>query len=155
MLLKINIRNTFLLLIFSFSICSAHAEWIATGKTDKKVNYLNLPAKKIKNILVLWELTDYSSPQSYEALNEFFSSTITNTEIDCKNETFRLSAVHFYEGNMQTGKIIRSSQFPANDKNYEMFQPVIPNSQIEYSMEIACNKIKYLIKDKVLYPLNK
>ena len=147
-------KKLILFLIFLLSASSANAEWILTGTDDVKKNFLKLPAKKSQNIIMLWELNDYLSPQLYENLNTFFSSTITNTEIDCKNESFRLSSVHFYSGNMQTGKIIRSSTFSPKAKDYEMFHPVIPNSQIEYSMQIACNKIKYLIKDKILYPLN-
>jgi hypothetical protein len=149
-------KKLLLFLIFIFLISPVHAEWILTGESDTQKNFIRLPVKKVKEVVMVWDLIDYSTPQVFpqQNLENLYSSSIALTEVDCKNETFRLSASHLYSGHMQTGTIIRSSSFSAKDKNYEMFEPIIPNSQISYFMEIACNKIKYVIKDKKLYPLN-
>ena len=145
-----------ILLTLFISISSANAEWIMTGENGTQKNFIRLPVKKVKEVVMIWDLIDYSSPQVFpqKNLENLYSSSIALTEVDCKNETFRLSASHLYSGHMQTGTIISSSNFSAKDKNYEMFEPIIPNSQISYFMEIACNKIKYVIKDKKPYPLN-
>ena len=105
-------KLTLFFLIF-FMSSSLHAEWILTGENETQKNFIRLPVKKVKEFVMIWDLIDYSSPQVFPQKNSenLYSSSIALTEVDCKNETFRISASHLYSGHMQTGAIISSSNF--------------------------------------------
>jgi len=127
-------RIILFLMVILFS-SSAAAEWTLVANNGEQGVEIFVNKESIKkdgNLVTIWTLIDYESPQSVGGKNQL--STKSLDEYDCQNEQYRTLNLYWYSGHKEKGKIVYSELVPGK------MQPIIPNSVVERVWKITCGK---------------
>ena len=131
-------RKLLLATVLSVITQSAIAEWTYAGKPfdgEYKL-YIDLASIKRGEIEVtVWQLTDYAYLR--KEVNGNYKSVVEKFEYNCKNESYRVSTYFKYEGQMQTGNVIKTSKYTLQTFP---FQEIVPNSVISNVFEAVCKQ---------------
>jgi hypothetical protein len=109
-------------------------EWVAVNHNEYATGYAR-PATIVKdgNIVKMWSLVDCKAV-SYFIGGSPFISIKSHEEFDCKEKKLRTLAYSLYAGKMGGGEVVFS------DSNPGKWEPVLPDSQMEGFLNIACGK---------------
>jgi hypothetical protein len=124
-----------LLFVALMMTCSVSwADWTLAGKTDDHSFFVDKSTKrKSGNIVKMWALRDYSSPQTSGVLK--YSSTVILYAYDCKEEAAAIVSITGYVGAMGGGNVVQTETFQQREWDW---QPVMPSSVGKINWEIAC-----------------
>jgi hypothetical protein len=115
----------------------ALAEWtvIGIGTSSSDVFYADVKSKRrIGYKVKMWTLNDMKKSQILTN-GATALSQVSLGEYDCINETFKLLALNFYSGNMQTGRLLYDESY-ANPP----LEQIPPNTLIKIAWVEACGQ---------------
>ena len=113
---------------------SALAEWVEVGKSDMVTAYVSSTSIKKKGSKVkMWHMQDYLN-ENYTSDGQAYLSTKQQSEFDCSAEKVKRISFVWYSGKMGEGNSI------IIDNEQGKWVPVVPGSQGEVLLNIACRK---------------
>ena len=128
-------RKAILMMLLAGVNSSAAAEWAAIDEAETSTVYADAATiRKAGNMVRMWSLYDFTTPQSGISVNEPFLSMSNQYEYDCKDKRLRIFAVSFHSGNMAKGKVIKSATRAGDWKS------VAPGAISDLLWKIACGK---------------
>ena len=125
-------RNMAVMMLMAVLSSGAIAEWVAIGKNDMVVTYVDQSTRRQNgNLVKMWTLQDLARPKKVGKDKPYLSS-MTQFEFDCKEEQTRLLAITAYSGNMAKGEVIK------NITSTSQWSPIVPGSANQFQWEKAC-----------------
>ena len=127
-------RKVFLMLLLVVSGKAIAEEWVAVNHNKYATGYAN-PATIVKdgNIVKMWTLVDCKKMTLFIGGSPFMSIK-SQEEFDCKEKKLRTLVYTLHSVKMGEGEVIFS------DSNPRKWEPVLPDSEMEDFLKIACGK---------------
>jgi hypothetical protein len=122
-----------LMLALGLTCSSAMAGWTKVHEYTKATVYVNLATiQRDENLVKMWSMSDYKSPQ-HAHQKESFRSIKTQAEFDCNERKRRIVSITLYSGKKSDGDVVYSNAY--FDKPW---LPIVLGSLEDHEWEIAC-----------------
>ena len=127
-------KRLLITLLLAVLSTSAMAEWLNLTPSGDRAHYINMATiRKQGNIVKIWEMLDYKSPQKGPDGAPFLSIK-TLVAYDCVNVTIAFPDFTYFSGNMGGGKRISNSQYSGG------WRDIDPDSMMIVVWRQLCNK---------------
>lgn len=120
-----------IVVMISMSTYVLAEDWTKVDDTEKATAYISLSTKRIEgDVVKVWALMDYKAPQRDG--DKLIRSRQTRFAFNCKEEWMSSIALIVRGGNMGTGEILFSHNYPLK------WEPIQIDSFLMYLFYIAC-----------------
>ena len=122
------VTSIFLLII---SISDAMAEWVPVRSDKKQTTYIEYSTIKLSgDTRKVWVLEKYIQPE--KLVDIYYSSSMTQFELNCKDESFNIIASTYYD---KSGNVMYNLE---NEQQH--WDPVAPGTKGEFIWQLVCNR---------------
>ncbi len=126
-------RSAVLILLLLTASGNAMAEWIAIGRSDSDVLYVDPSTiRATDNVVRLWALNDVVLPKT--AADDPVRSEMTEYEYNCRSPQSRLLYFTSYSANMGQGEVVDFNFAPSD------WMQISPGTGLEALWKIACGR---------------